>query len=620
MHRHLWRIVLLVLALAFLAQVALPRQAWAETKVYHWDSIDVDIAILPNGDMEVVETHRYVFTRGSFTFAYREIPLDRVEAIDNVWVEEDGRRYSENEVQVQLQERVVGITWYYPRTSNAARAFSIHYVVRGGLRIYEQGDQLWWKAITGERDFHVNQTRVTVRLPAPVAESDLKIAAYGAQAEYGVMDPQTVRFHTGYLPAGTGLEVRVQFPHGLVQAARPAWQEADDRQRAYDENVRPLATLLTLVFSGLVFVAGALAILLWWYLRGRDRPVGLVAEYYSEPPSDLAPGLAGVLVDQKADMPDIIATIVDLARRGIVEMEEVHLPGFLGIGSQRDFTYRLLQEDTQVRPFEAQILRAFFGGLRERRLSELKERFYSALPGIRRAMYDEVVKAGLFPRSPESTRWRYRTLGGLVVALGVGGFFLGDAVLARYADAAVCPGVAVLGVGVVLLVAAALMPRRTPQGAEEAARWRAFRRYLSDVERYTDVAGAQGIFDRYLPYAIAFGLDREWIRKFAAVNAPAPPWYRPYPPVIIGGGRMHRMSGPGTPGPADGTPVIPSLQGMSDGMARSLQGMSESLTAMLNSASSTLSSAPSSSRGGGGWSGGGGRSGGGGGGGRAGAG
>ena len=46
------------------------------------------------------------------------------------------------------------------------------------------------------------------------------------------------------------------------------------------------------------------------------------ASYVSEPPSDLSPGLAGALIDEKVDTKEVIATIVDLARRGYLEITD----------------------------------------------------------------------------------------------------------------------------------------------------------------------------------------------------------------------------------------------------------------------------------------------------------
>ena len=89
-----------------------------------------------------------------------------------------------------------------------------------------------------------------------------------------------------------------------------------------------------------------------------------------------------------------------------------------------------------------------------------------------------------------------------------------------------------------LIIVARYMPRRTEKGADAVARWRAFKRYLQNLEKYTKVEEATGIFERYLPYAVAFGLEQSFIRKFSPVDAPPPTWWIPYgyPRPYYGGG------------------------------------------------------------------------------------
>ena len=74
--------------------------------------------------------------------------------------------------------------------------------------------------------------------------------------------------------------------------------------------------------------------------------------------NDLPAGVAGTLLDEKADMKDIIASIVDLARRGVMTMTETQEPGFLGIGTNRDFTFRLVDTEQSLRPYEIALLAA----------------------------------------------------------------------------------------------------------------------------------------------------------------------------------------------------------------------------------------------------------------------
>jgi uncharacterized membrane protein len=141
------------------------------------------------------------------------------------------------------------------------------------------------------------------------------------------------------------------------------------------------------------------------------------------------------------------------------------------------------------------------------------------------------------------------------------------------------------------------MPNKTAKGAEEKAKWDAFRNYLKNIEEYQDMKQAGELFEKYLPYATAFGLDRTWIRKFATVPyTPVPPWYHPYGygrPTYHGGSRPTGSSG--SSGSGGTAPSLPSLDSAASGMAGGLESMSSGLTRMLNSTASTMRSTPPSS-------------------------
>ncbi len=594
MRRRSLLLVLLALLFACAMHAGVARPVRADDKYYYWEYILVDITIRDNGDLDVIETQRYVFVYGTFTFAYREIPLKHLTSIDHVWVEDDGRPLGRDRVLIENRGNTLYIRWTYPPTRSgyqSAETFRIHYTVHGATRIYEDGDEVWWGAIGGDRDGSIGSSRVTVRLPGPVAPESIEAAAYGIQAKTSIVGPQTIAFTSGSILGYKALEVRVRFPHGLVQATPAPWQAGYDRQVAYYQNVRPGVTLLTTVFSLFALIMGCLGVHSWRYLLGRSS-ARVVATYISEPPGEMAPGLAGLLLDQRASMRHIVATLVDLAHRGVIQMAESAAVSIYS--GERDYVFHLLRRSAQVRPYETEILGWFFpGGRRERWLSELTNKFYVALPEIQQRMYAEAVGDGLFPRHPEVTSWNYGIAGVLTLLAGVALAILGGMKFNAYSGTAFLPGLALAGVGLYLAVVAGSMPRWTPKGAERAARWRAFKRYLADIERYTDLAAAKAVFERYLPFAIAFGLDKGWVGKFARIGAPAPAWYIPLPAAIAGGAVAGSLAGSaGALSPALGRAATPSLDGMSRSLASSLQGMSDGLLGMVNSASTILASSP----------------------------
>ncbi len=601
--------------------------ARAQDKTLFWERYDVNLTVQPNSDILVEEVQTIRFTSGTFRFGFASIPLDRVEQITDVRVSEivsgSERPYTPNSsapygFTTFQNDSDLEITWYFPPTSNSEHTFVLRYRVIGGLRIYDEGDQLWWKAIAPDHNFPIRVSRITVTLPQKFPQDQLLAASYGATTRATYNAAGQVVFTAENIPADQELEVRVQFPHGVVQGDPPTWQAAEDRRTQWG----PVVGLFSAVLGLMLLIGGPAGVYLLWYTRGRDKPVGPVPEYITEPPSDLPAALVGTLVDEKAELKDIIAAIIDLAHRGALRMEEKKTEGFMGtgLGASRDYIFHLLDPDKARYAHEKRLLQRIFGSHQSRSMRDLKEKFYTAIPKLRQDLYTEVVQLGFFSRNPGSIRTTWGCLGGAgLVAAGAVSFVL-LALLGDYSPLAVCPGLGLVATMIALMVAGQYMPRKTEKGAEEAAKWLAFKRYLESIEKHTDLEAVKEKFETYLPYAVAFGLERRLIKKFAAVDAPAPTWWGPmagprYPyghghgPVYPGGSLADR---PGPPGPLAGEGGTPSLAGMSEGIGTSLAAMSDSLGSMLSSVSSTLTSRPAPSGGGssggfggGGWSGGG---------------
>ncbi|HET8629062.1 MAG TPA: DUF2207 domain-containing protein [Thermomicrobiales bacterium] len=639
-----WLIPLLLLvALAAPVGLGAPAPAASAEQAVRYNRFDVDIAIDPSGNFRVTETQAVAFLSGTFHTASRTIDMTNVVDIQNIALSEGGTAYSltptaTNQADTFTTSRSganLKILWNYPPTSGATRTWTLAYTVIGGLRISPDTDVLDWVALPPGLAADVAASTVTVHLPGNVDQSKLQLDSRGAGARSTVVDPRTVRFTAGSVPQGKGLEIKVGFPHGLVSAAPPPWQarfeqqaQADARQAAY----RNLVNLLLGALGLFILIGGGIGLYLLWYLRGRDRYTGLVADYLREPPSDLGPGTAGTLLDERADLQDVLATFTDLGRRGVLRIGETNTGGFLGtgLGASRDYAVEKLDSNEPLTDYERTLVGTLFpGDATQVRLSEAKQRFTAALPYFKSQLYREVVDKGFFTVSPETTRSRYRALSTVLMVLAVGIWLGLNVILAGLGSWQIVPAAALFIIGLAMRSLANAMPAKTERGAEEAAKWRAFRRYLENLEKYDDVAASKGIFEKYLPYATAFGLDKSWIKKFAAVDTPAPSWWGgpmilpvPVPggyygpgyygpggyyggPMMFPGGQ--HQPGNGGQGGGDGWSP-PSLQDLSDAGGGGLQSMSDSLMGMLDSAASVFGGGGNQGGGGGsfgGWSGGG---------------
>lgn len=289
-----------------------------------------------------------------------------------------------------------------------------------------------------------------------------------------------------------------------------------------------LLHLLFLSAMLLILVGGLVLIVVLWYVRGRDPHAGVVADYLDHPPDDLPPGAAGTLLDEHADQHDVIATLLGLARHGAVRITEI--PD----GKGRDFRLTLLHPDRIEDRLEHDLLVVLFGPDpatgQEVRLSAVRAAFLAWKERIRTDLYQEMVDRRYFTRSPEATRRRWRR----VAWAGIAASVVVGAVLTVLTDAwALLPAVAGVIVWMVMLRVARRMPQKTRHGAETAAKWRAFRAYLKDIRKYEQLDRASELFDRYLAYAVAFGLEKPWVREFERAGASVPRWYRSAGDILV---------------------------------------------------------------------------------------
>ncbi len=560
---------------------------------------DADITILPNGDVQFVETWVVDFQRGGFTFAFREIPINRLRDIVAIRVTENGE---ERRIDVERDDKKIKITWYFPETNRGANFFSdvhtftLRYTVQGAMRIYPHGDQFWWKFAAKGRGYPIQSAHVTIHLPATFSIDQLKTTTYVNGDETGggrVVDGQTVEFFGGPFPADTEWEIRAQFPH-VIQAAPEEWQVWDDRVEQIAAQNNFYATVLGII----ILFGGPLLLLVLWYLFGRDKPTTFRAEFLNAPPDETPPGVVGTLLDERADLQDIVATVADLAQRGYLQIRERD-----GFGTPE--YERTEKSDADLAPFEKATMDALLRGNAMRRLEDVRGSFYEHLKDLEHALYDEVVTRGFFPRSPLATRDLYLKIAkwGALVTPVLG--FCGYCAAFIFAPLAFFPLFALELFFIGLLGLSRVMPQRTEKGALAFAKWNAFKRYLANIEKYTNVSEAQEQFDTYLPYAIAFGLKKSWIEKFKQTTTPAPKWYIPYTPTsaedwtwrnVDDARRTDKAPTRNTdsifrPGALSSTPSAPIFSDASDGKSKrapSLNELADSSFLALNSVSSNM--------------------------------
>ena len=468
---------------------------------------------------------------------------------------------------------------YVPDNRDATRQVVIRYRVSNAIRFFLEGssvgalDELYWNVTGSNWEWPLARVRARVVLPPGVKPT--RVAVYtgaegstAADADVDTAD-NVVTFTTRReLQAYEGMTVGVGWPPGHI-AGRPS--AADLRTR---EIVRWWPSFLPFLVFFLSFRA--------WSQRGRDPKEGAIAVQY-EPVDGMSPGEMGTLLDHRAEMRDITATLVDLAVRGYIRIEEKSERKLLGLIKDTEFAFHLRKPKSEwsaLALHEARYLDALFESAESVQLTDLENKFYKDLPGIRDAIYDRLVERGYYRRRPDSVKNRWMGMAMMLLIAGIGGAMLAGNRGWEWTSPLVLGAAGVIS-AVLVFMFGLLMPARTVSGARAREAALGFREFLSRVEtdRYKRMITSPEMFERFLPYAMAFHVEDKWARAFENIYREPPSWY-----TGTGTGHFHAST------------------------------FSARMSELSSAASSTMSSSPSSSGSGGGGSSGGGSGGGGGGG------
>jgi hypothetical protein len=398
-------------------------------------------------------------------------------------------------------------------TVRGAEDYVIRYRVRRGLLFFEDHDELYWNAIGGEMLVPIERASVTVYLPEAAPPAGVERACFtgplgsveqACAIEAGVA-ALTFRAERSLGPR-EGLSVVIGLPKGVVREPSRA-QRWLARASDYLSAWAALPALALAVLIGL------------WRTQGRDPAGGSAVPVRYEPPEGLSPAEVGTVLDERVDLVDVTATLLDLAVRGHLRITEVESTGFLFLGS-RDFQLEKLRSDDPLRPHEALLQERLFALGDTVLVSSLKNRFHTHLPAIRTAIDRAVSHDGrFFPASPELVRRRYAGVG-LAALLG------GLAALWVEAPPQIAGAVALTG-GLVLVFARA-MPRRTSRGRAVYEQILGFREFVSrvDRDRLERMGGRTADrFERVLPFALVLGAADAWADAFDGIYAEPPRWY-----------------------------------------------------------------------------------------------
>jgi uncharacterized membrane protein len=520
MMRSLRRATILLFALAA-AISALAFRASARTLTIQ--SFDVHVTVYPDSTIDVTEILDVDF-QGVWHGIYRNIPVEysgsmglsytlflNLESITDA----DGHALK---YEISRRGRYKQLKIYVPDAVNTTRTIVIRYKVLDALRFFADHDELYWNVTGTEWDAPIANASAQITLPAGVT---------GLHAE---------AFTGGYGERGQNASVKVAGNEVQIQTQQPlGYHEGLTAVVGWDKGfVHPPSAwqkISMFLRSNWPFFVPILAFFLmgwFWYTKGRDPRRNPITVQY-EAPDKLSPAEAGTLVDNEVAMRDITATIVDLAIRGFLKIEQQDTSQAMGLIHHKNFIFHRVkppQDWSSLKPHEQALLAALFddGASDQVSLADLQNSFYVHLPAIHNRIFDGLLENDYYSRRPDTLHQGYFGAG-LIIAFA--GFFGAGALSNALGISSLTTIIAGVLTGIIVAGFGYFMSARTVAGERELEKVLGFEDFLGRVEKdqIERIEKTPEMFEKYLPYAMALRVEKKWATAFQDIYRQPPQWY-----------------------------------------------------------------------------------------------
>src|ERR1700682_4243241 len=416
---------------------------------------------------------------------------------------------------------------YIPGAVDTTRIVNIDYSVRNGVRFFDSagdstgdsaGDnyaEFYWNVTGNDWPVPIDHASAFVTLPENTAgglRAQAFTGAYGSRQSNATAEVKgaDVLFETTQpLPMHGGVTIDIYIPQGVLKPpsvlTKLGWFLGSN----------------PIVFLPLLTLAVMFAL---WYSVGRDPDPGVSVAPQYEPPKGICPAEAGTLIDDTIHPRDITSTIVDLAVRGYIKIEE-KVDTFL-VFHHKEYLFHLLKPREQwgpdLTPHERVMLENIFVDGSETRLSSLNHRFYTVIPVVRQDIMLALKNKGIYTLDPESANG-YSIVAGVAIAILVVAVQVMGWMNLFYSIP--------LLIGSVLVSAlfwwlfAREMTAKTVAGARTAIAVLGFQEFMNRVDADRVKRMPPDTFEKFLPYAMALGVEHHWAQAFDGIIKDPPSWY-----------------------------------------------------------------------------------------------
>lgn len=387
----------------------------------------------------------------------------------------------------------------------------------------------------------VTQSKVYITLPNNVSVNNVKVIprlVHNFTSDVDVSYPTNhiIQLTTPYISGESTYSIELDFPKGALNL--PLSSQIGGSLASY--------SITAWLLIGSILPAITLIILLFLLERHyRLRRVSGLSKNIDTPPSNLPPALVEVLLNGHVSSRSIASTLVDLARRGYLMIG--YKDNDFRFGKRKPFalpgqpvdpenlaaivaSVAQIKDKTDLNFYERLILSKIFTSeelITDRAELEMRighHLFSEKMATTYTEIYKDATKQNFFIEDPSFYHHQFKLIGLILFYLGFAGFILGAAFFPS-PKTGLLPWVGMMVASYIIIRVSPRLPILSDKGIQAYRKWTLFKNYLSNPTPLFYSDKNKSLFETYLPYAIALGVERDWSARFREHPIIFPAWF-----------------------------------------------------------------------------------------------
>ncbi len=478
---------------------------------YYIKSYDVEMQLHDDGSLDVIENIKVNFEEPRQGII-RDIPYiyswqgKRIKVkISNISVPryktKESNKGSEKSIRIGTKGKFL----------EGDHEYKITYTVDGHIAAYEDFLELYWNAIPEDWDTRIESYSYSLTLPKDVELNyeDYKILS----GDQGSADnSSTIKFvdnvisgrSTTSLKPKQGVTLAVKLPSDYVSVDLIAESAKEIQNKRTPINNDPWTWIASLF--------GLVGLWLGWKKIDGSSTEDKTIKHQHYPPDNMSAAQVGYFIDHKANTRDIMALIPQWGAEGLIKLDKIN-----------DDTQIVKIGDLpkELPQYEHTLFDAIFQDGDVVFLNSLKYKIATALYYSQNQLSKEHKHSDLYDENSVFYFHSWRTL---LVSIAMIAF--GIVSLLVWQTVVIC--IASILIGVALFVIYFTEPKHTQTGVRIKNHLLGLEQFLKnhDGSDYPDLMKRDPrYFDKTFPYAVALGIDTNFLRWFGDHVEYTPPWY-----------------------------------------------------------------------------------------------